>query len=178
MGNAQKIKINYHTKVAYETASSLPCPRSTIDVYALGVNLQYCVRAKYLEIADYMNNNDHLSEQIARQLTIKSEIGKLSVYNLNIQLTKFYDQGGPIMEDPVTSEMAKEIQPFFRRIMGLFLQSLDETASRLLTKQIGAEEMTSAVKQQIIETYNTLGKMFTVEEIERAFGELAEIIQA
>jgi len=178
MRTAQEIKINYHTKAAYEMASSLPCPRSANDVYALGVSLQYCIRAKYLEIANLMNNKTYLTDQAAQQLKIKSQIEKLSIYKLNMQLNKFYEQGGPIMEDPITQEMAREIQPFFSRITGRFLQSLDETASRLLTKQISAGEMTSEVRQQITETYNTLGKMFTAEEIESVFAELAEIIQS
>ena len=178
MRTAQEIKINYHTKAAYEMASSLPCPQSVNDVYNLGISLQYCIRAKYLEIAELMNDKTYLTDQAAQQLTIKSKINKLAAFRLNVQLNRFYELGGPIMEDPVSKEMAKQIQPFFSRIMSRFLQSLDETASRFLTKQISAENMTTEFKQQITEVYMTMGKMFQAEEINSAFDELIEVAQA
>ncbi len=177
MRTAQEIKINYHTKAAYEMASSLPCPQSVNDVYNLGISLQYCIRAKYLEIAELMNDKAYLIDQGAQQLIIKSKIEKLAAYKLNIQLNKFYEQGGPIMEEPVTKEMVKQIQPFFNRIVSRFLQSLDETSSRFLTKELSVEKMTAEVKKQIAETYTTLGKMFPDNEIESAFAELNELLQ-
>jgi hypothetical protein len=177
MRTAKEIKINYHTKAAYEMASSNPCPQSVNDVYNLGISLQYCVRAKYLEVAELMNDKTYLTDQAAQQLIIKSKIEKLAAYKLNIQLNKFYNQGGPIIEEPVTKETVKQIQPFFNRIVSRFLQSLDENTSRLLTKEISAEKMNVEVKQQLAETYTTLGKMFPVAEIERAFAELIEFIQ-
>ncbi len=178
MRTAQEIKINYHTKAAYEMASSLPCPRSANDVYNLGVSLQYCIRAKYLEIAELMNDKTYLTDQAAQQVIIKSKISKLAAFRLNVQLNKFYELGGPIMEDPVSKEMAKQIQPFFNRIMSRFLQSLDESASQFLTKQMSVETMTTEIKQQLKEVYTTMGKMFPAEEINSAFDELIEVIEA
>ncbi|HRW12550.1 MAG TPA: hypothetical protein P5549_05450 [Syntrophomonas sp.] len=178
MGTAKAIKINYHTKAAYEMASSLPCPRSAHEVYNVGVSLQYCIRAKYLEIAELLNDKTYLTDQAAQQLVIKSKIAKLAAFRLNVQLNKFYELGGPIMEDPVSKEMAKDIQPFFKRIMSRFLQSLDESSSRLLTKQISTEEMTAEVKQQITDVYTVMEKLFPVDEITSAFDELIEVLEA
>ncbi len=176
MKTAQTIKINYYTKAAYEQASSLPCPRSVNDVYNLGVSLQYCVRAKYLEMADLMNEKAYLTAQAAHQLKNKSKIEKLAAYNLNVQLSKFYAEGGPIMEGPVTNETAAQIQPFFGRNMSRFLQTLDELSSQMLTKRMSEQEMAAAIDQQMIETLEAMKKMFQDEEMELAFAELIEMI--
>lgn len=123
MTTAENIKINYYTKAAYEQASSFPCPRSASDVYNLGISMQYCVRAKLLEIAALTNDNTCLNEQASQQLTIKAEIEKLAAFDLDVRLGKFYAMGGPVMEDPVTKEMAQQAQPFFSRITSRFLET-------------------------------------------------------
>ena len=176
MKTAQTIKINYYTKAAYEAASSLPCPRSVSDVYNLGVSLHYCVRAKYIEIADLMNEKAYLTDQAAQQLQNKFTIEKLAAYNLNVQLGKFYAEGGPIMEDPVTNETAAQIQPFFSRNMSRFLQTLDELSGQVLTKRMSGQEMTAAVDQQMAESLAAMKKMFQDEEIQMAFADLIEMI--
>jgi hypothetical protein len=176
MRTAKEIKINYHTKAAYELASSLPCPKSANDVYSLGVSLQYCIRAKYLELAGQNIGKDFLIDQAAQQLAIKNKMEELAAFKLNVLLGKFYDQGGPIIEDPVSKQMVKEIQPFFNRIISLFLQSLDEITYQAVTQNMGVQEMVSEVIRQINETYNALGKMFPVKEIEGAFADLLDII--
>ncbi|HWQ77089.1 MAG TPA: hypothetical protein VN441_17410 [Syntrophomonas sp.] len=178
MKTAQKIKINYHTKAAYEMADSLPCPRSTNDVYTLGVSLQYCIRSKYLEISELLQSRNYFTEQAANQLPVKSKIENLAAYKLNVQLNNFYNQGGPVIDEPVTPEMARKIQPFYNRIMSRFLQSLDEIASRVLTRQISAEQMITEVNEQVIDVYSSLGRLYQVKEIENAFADLVEIIQS
>lgn len=180
MNTAKEIKINYHTKAAYELASSLPCPRSANDVYFLGVSLQYCIRAKYLELDGLKSSIDKnfVVAQAARHLTIKTEIEKLAKYNLNVLLKKFYDQGGPIMEDPVSEEMVKDIQPFFDRIRSSFLQSLDEITQQTATGKLSVEDMEAEVNRQITEMYNALSRMFQPQEIREAFADLIEIRQS
>ncbi len=178
MRTAKEIKINYQTKAAYEMASSLPCPQSANDVYSLGVSLQYCIRAKYLELAGQSIDNSFLIDQAAQQLAIKNKIEELAAFKLNVILGKFYDQGGPIMENPVSKPMVRQIQPFFNRIMSRFLQSLDEITYQAVAENSSAEAMVSAINQQITETYEALGKMFPVKEIESAFADLLDIMQA
>jgi hypothetical protein len=181
MNTAKKIKINYYTKAAYELASSTPCPRSANDVYSMGVSLQYCIRAKYLEIDGLRRSimgQNFLVDQAKRQLAIKTEIEKQANYNLNVLLQKFYDQGGPIMEDPVSEEMVKNVRPFFNRIRSSFLQSLDETAHQTAIGKLSVEEMVTDVNRQITEMYNALGRMFPVAEVTGAFTDLIEIRQS
>lgn len=170
-------KINYHTKAAYELANSHPCPRSARDVYSLGVSFQYCIRAKYKEIDSLKQDIDKtcLADLAAKQLTIKTEIEKQAKYNLNMLLQKFYDEGGPIMEDLVTEEMAKNIQPFFNRITNNFLKSLDEIVDQTAICKLSVREMDAEINHRIIELYSTLGRMFQVTEIENAFADLIKI---
>lgn len=177
MITAKKIKINYHTKAAYELASSLPCPKSANDVYSLGVSLQYCIRVKYIELAGHSIDKDFLMDQAAQQLAIKKKIEELATFKLNVLLEKFYDQGGPIMEDPVSKQMVREIQPFFNRIMSRFLQALDEITCQAVIKNSSVKEMVFEVNCQITETYSALGRMFPVKEIESAFADLLDTIQ-
>ncbi len=176
MTTAENIKINYYTKAAYEQASSFPCPRSASDVYNLGISMQYCVRAKLLEIAALTNDNTCLNEQASQQLTIKAEIEKLAAFDLDVRLGKFYAMGGPVMEDPVTKEMAQQAQPFFSRITSRFLETLDETASQFLTKKIAAQEIPAAVNKQMTQAYSGMSSMFAEAEMKNAFTDLIEII--
>lgn len=180
MNTARKIKINYHTKAAYELASSQPCPRSVNDVYALGVNLQYCIRAKYNELNELLpgRGNMLLTQQAARQLTIKTEIEKQAKYKLNIILGEFYEHGGPIMEDPVSKQMAKDIQPFFNRHISNFLIRLDELTRQAEHGKMKAEEMTTAVEKQLKDTYAAMAEMFRNADMESAFTDLLEIRQS
>lgn len=173
------IKINYYTKAAYELANSHPCPRSASDVYSLGVSFQYCIEAKYNEIDSLKRNIDKtcLADLAAKQLAIKTGIEKQAKYNLNMLLQKFYDDGGPIMEDLVTEEMAKNIQPFFNRITINFLKSLDETVNQTAIGNLSVREMDAEINHQIIELYSTLGRMFQVTEVENAFTDLIKIRQ-
>lgn len=180
MNTAKEIKINYHTKAAYELANSHPCPRSASDVYSLGVSLQYCIRAKYIEIDSLKRSIDKtfLVDLAAKQLAIKTEIEKQAKYNLNILLQKFYNDGGQIMEDPVSTQMVKDIQPFFNRITSNFLQSLDETAHQTAMGKLSVKEMETEVNHRLTELYNALGRMFQATEIESVFTDLIEIRQS
>lgn len=176
MTTAENIKINYYTKAAYEQASSFPCPRSASDVYNLGISMQYCVRAKLLEIAALTNDNTCLNEQASQQLTIKAEIEKLAAFDLDVRLGKFYAMGGPVMEDPVTREMAQQAQPFFSRITSRFLETLNETASQVLTKKINPQEIPAVVGEQMTSAYMAMGRMFAEPEMKNAFTELMEAV--
>jgi len=169
---------NNCSQTAYELTSSLSCPQSVYDVYNLGVSLHYCIRIKYLELEAICIDKTLLIDQTWQQLAIKNKIEKLATFKLNVQLEKFYDKGGPFMEDPVSKQMVKEIQPFFHRIMNRFFQSLDEITNQVATEELSVEQMVDEVKNQTIETYNAMGKLFQVKEIESAFSDLIRIIQS
>lgn len=180
MNTAKKIKINYHTKAAYEVAISQPCPRSVQDVYALGVNLQYCIRAKYKELNDLLpgRDNDFLLHEEIRQLSIKAEIEKQAKYKLNALLGEFYEHGGPIMEEPVSQQMAKDMQPFFNRHVSNFLRRLDELSRQAAQGQMEAEDMAAAVEKQLKDSYTALAEMFRNVEMASAFADLMDIRQS
>jgi hypothetical protein len=166
------------SKTAYQLTSSLSCPQSAYDVYNLGISLHYCIRIKYLELEGVCTDKAFLVDQSWQQLTIKNKIEKLAAFKLNVQLEKFYDEGGPFMEDPVSKQTVKEIQPFFNRIMNLFFQSLDEITHQASTGELSVEEMADEVKDQTIETYDTMGRLFQAKEIENAFADLIRIVQS
>jgi len=180
MNTAKKIKINYHTKAAYELASSQPCPCSVNDVYALGVNLQYCIRAKYNELNGLLpgRDNSYLSQQAAIQLNIKTEIEKQAKYKLNVLLGEFYEHGGPIMEDPISKQMAKDMQPFFNRHVSNLLSRLDELTRQAEQGRLKTEELTAPVEKQLTDTYTAMAVMFRNAEMESAFNDLIEIRQS
>lgn len=170
-------EINYRTKAAYELVNSIPVPRSVDDVYSIGSNLQYCIRAKYSELADVSGKNmkAQFTDLAVRQLKIKKEIDKAANYNLNTLLHYFYQNGGPIMEDPVNETMAKDLRPFFTRLTGNFLTSLDQVADDAYMGKMSAAEMETAVNNSISSLYGTAAQLFPVDVMQKAFLELAEI---
>lgn len=170
-------KINYRTQAAYELAKSVPCPRRVNDVYSMGANLQYCIRAKYLEIAD-LNQPDTralCTKLVSKQMDIKKEIEKAGKRQLNILIQYFYDKGGPIIEDPVSEQLVKDINPFFNRLMSNFLNSLDEVTDKVVQGEMSVAEMETQVDHDIINMFSALGNLFAVDEMRNAFHELVEI---
>jgi O-phosphoseryl-tRNA(Cys) synthetase len=170
-------EINYRTQAAYELAKSIPCPRCTSDVYSLGVSLQYCIRAKYMEIADssHMAFKTVCADQVVKQMNIKKEIEKVGNQKLNLLIQYFYEHGGPIMEDPVSEQIVKEIKPFFNRLMRNYINSLDEVAEKALRGKIGASELVTTINHDIINMYSAMGNLFMVDEMREAFNDLIDI---
>ncbi len=80
------------------------------------------------------------------------------------------------MEDPVTEEAAQQTQPFFSRITNRFLETLNETASQVLTKKINPREIPAAVGEQMTSAYMAMGRMFAEPEMKNAFTELMEVV--
>jgi len=170
-------KINYRTLAAYELAKSVPCPRRVNDVYSLGANLQYSIRAKYLEIADLDQENTRVTctKLALKQMEIKKAIEKAGKHQLNLLIQYFYEHGGPVIEDPVSEQMVKDINPFFNRLMDNFLKSLDEAADRTARGEMSVSEMETDVNHNIINMFSALGNLFMVDEMRNAFHELVEI---
>lgn len=173
-------QINYRTKAAYEVVTSVSCPRNVNDVYSLGVSLQYCIRAKYIELED-LNRNAAKSlcfNLAKKQLDIKKEIEKTAHHKLNSVIQYFYDHGGPIIENPISEQMVKEVQPFCNRIMGIFLKSLDDAADLTLNGKMSVEQFDATVNKTLYEMYGALGRLLQVDEIQQAFNDLIDIIQS
>lgn len=170
-------KINYRTQAAYELAKSVPCPRRVNDVYFLGASLQYCIRAKYLEIAELNQKGTRVAcgKLVTRRMDLKKAIEKAGKHQLNLLIQYFYEHGGPIIEDPVSEKMVKDINPFYNRLMNNFLDSLDEVTDRVSRGEMNLSEMETSINQDIINMFSALGNLFTVEEMRDAFHELIKI---
>lgn len=149
-------------------------PRSVNEVYSLGMSLQNYLEESYLAL-DAMNKaykNLALGEQNANE-----EIRRLANANLNQLLTYFYNNGGQIIEDQaaVSEQTAKEIRPFFNRIVINFLDQLDIVVSVAAQGNISSEELKELINNNIIKLYTTMTFLFPVEEIQTAFAKLINI---
>jgi hypothetical protein len=170
-------KINYRTQAANELAESTPCPRTVNDVYSLGVNLQYCIGARYREIAE-LNQKETRSDCIRlaeKQMEIKKRIDKAAGHQLNILIQYFYEHGGPVIEDPVSEDTVKEISPFYNRLMENFLESLDEVTEKVRCGEMSIGEMETTINRELISMFGALGNLFVVNEMRKAFHDLVEI---
>ncbi len=166
-----------YSQAADKFTRTVPCPRSMNDVYSLAVSLQYCIGDTFLELAELnQGSQKDLYTQLAlKQLDAKAEIEKLANANLNRLLSFFYNNGGPIIEPPVTNEQARDIQPFFNRIMYNFYDQLDsivELTSNDSKSEIDLEKLTNTY---IVNMYSTMSKLFRADEIITAFDELIRI---
>lgn len=171
------LKINYRIQAANELAQSTPCPRSVNDVYNLGVNLQYCIGTRYRELAD-LNQNETRSACIRlaeKQMEIKKRIDKAASHHLNILIQYFYEHGGPVIEDPISEDMVKEINPFYNRLMTNFLESLDEVTEKVRCEEMSIGDMENTINRELISMYGALGNLFGVSEMRKAFHDLVEI---
>lgn len=166
-----------NTRVADKIARTIPCPRSMNDVYSLGVSLQYSIGETFLEIAELnQGNKRNLFTQLAlKQLDAKAEIENLANANLNRLLAFFYNNGGPVIEPPVTNEQVKEIQPFFNRIMSNFYNQLDDSVQLTSKGSMNVEELDKVINNVLIDMYSTMRKLYQADEIVTAFDELIRI---
>ncbi|MEN6463337.1 MAG: hypothetical protein ABFC94_18455 [Syntrophomonas sp.] len=168
---------NYRTKVNEEIANPVVCPRCVDEIYSLGVSLQNYIGSIYLELT-VLNKGPkkNLYTNLAlNQLVVKKEIEKLANDNLNRLLAYFYDNGGPIMEVPVSEKLAKEIQPFFNRIVNSFLNQVDFLVNRTSKGEMSANDLNIEINNHIISMYTAMGKLFQVDEMQNAFNELINV---
>ena len=89
------------------------CPRSADEAYSMGVKMQGFIGGIMAENISEAGSREE-REAVKRQLAIKNRIRQLADFNLNQLLDYFYNNGGPVIEPPVSEHTAKDIQPFFR----------------------------------------------------------------
>lgn len=149
------------------------CPRSVDEVYSLGIKLQYYVGGLYLEMIDSWQGNTKkfYQEQTMRQLAVKNDIQSLANENLNQLLAYFYDNGGPIIEPPVSEQAAREIQPFFNRIASSAMDQITRI------KEEGNDAgIVKKIDDTVADMYSAMARLFnTVQEVSEAFSNLAEL---
>lgn len=156
------------------------CPRWVDDVYALGISLQSYISEIYFELESLSEGKQKiLYRNLAlSQLVAKEEIRKLADYNLNQLLAYFYNNGGPIIEPPVSEKMGHDIQPFFSRIASNFLDELDVIVKLAVKGTIDASQLDNALDNYLNAMYMTMGKLFPVPALEKAFTNMVEARQA
>jgi hypothetical protein len=147
-------------------------PRSVDEVYSLGISLQNYLGETYLTAMNKAYDNLALGEQNANE-----EIRRLVNTNLNQLLTYFYNNGGLFIETPapVSEQTAKEIRPFFNRIIINFLDQLDIVVSVAAKGNISSEELKELINNNVIKLYTTMTILFPVKEIQTAFTKLINI---
>ncbi len=172
MLNSNKRKKEPSSALTTEPKYSFSCPHTTEDVYSIGIKLQYLIGDMYL---DYENGSDKatrivLKELALKQLNKKNEIQKLADMDLNNKLTYFYENGGPIIEPPVSEKRAKEINGFFNRIAENYLKNIEVQISK--ANESNVQELEGNVNQIIVRMLTDLANLYIENEIRMAFKEL------
>lgn len=168
------------TRSTTEVVTLGHCPCSVDEVYSLGVSLQYCIGDIYLQLETMCRGDQKIKYKnlALLQLDIKEEIEKLANENLNKLWLYFYNNGGPVIQSPVSEKMAREIQPFFNRIASNFLNQVNVLVSLAAKRNMNASELESAINNNVIDMYTTMAMLFRVDEIQDAFDQLINVRRA
>lgn len=174
--NESQVADNPGTKFAAESQFDFElCPRSVDEVYSMGIRLQYFIGGLYLEMADFQQGSfkKFYKEQVVKQLANKKEIQSLADNNLNCLLAYFYENGGPIIEPPVSEQIAREIQPFFNRIAA---NAMKRVNSIRVEAEYNGEDIVRVIDSTLADMYTAMSKLFNKDkEVSKAFINLAEI---
>ncbi len=163
-------------QIVCEFKNTVPCPRYMHDVYSLGFNLQYYIGDIHLQLAN-LNHGDIRQEfklLSVKQLEVKEKIEDMSRDRLNEMLAIFYNNGGQIIDPTVSEREAKEIQPFFNRLLDSFFQRL-EYSIILANNGLSADKLESLINAGIMEMYTNMSKLYRDEEIINAFNQLINL---
>jgi len=160
--------------ISNEPAHIFSCPRTTEEVYSIGIKLQYLIGDLYLKYADKCNkaSKEKLKMMALRQLDKKTEIQRLANIDLNEKLTYFYNNGGQVIEPPVSEKRAKEINGFFNRIAGNYLIKIEELISQAHESDEKINELDSDVSKIEVRMLTDLANLYYEQEIRMAFKEI------
>ncbi|KUG03996.1 hypothetical protein ASZ90_018585 [hydrocarbon metagenome] len=168
---------NYTYKVVDNETKTIPCPRNMNDVYSIGTNLQYYIGDIYLHLAELSQRDlkPQYKKMAIVELEIKQQIQEVNNARLNELLGYFYNNGGAVIEPPLTYMQSKEIQPFFTRIIDTFTSRVEDSFVLAADGSISPGRLESMINYDIIEMYTNLSKLFPVDEISKAFRQLIVI---
>lgn len=163
--------------VANEQSPTFTCPRTTEEVYTMGVKLQYMIGDLYLNYADKDKVTKNILMGMAmKQLDKKAEVQELANIDLNKKLNFFYNNGGPILEPPVDEKKAKEINGFFNRIAENYLMKIDDLIHRTTEEdQGGFDVLETEVNKIIVRMLTDLANLYHEKEIRMAFKNLINL---
>ncbi len=172
-GSSTINKPDYSTKSA-ELLNPMSCPRSVEEAYSLGISLQYYIGDIYLTLAGSITGHKKIFNDIAiAQLDTKNKLQKLANTALNEKLAYFYNNGGCIIEPPVSEIQAKEINGFFNRIVANCLNQIDVIVTMATEGSTPPKELESEINNIIIRMYTSLGKLYQAADIKCAFEAMA-----
>lgn len=174
-----KVKVNpdsIRMPQSRSKAASVVCPRSVEDVYSLGISLQNYISSLYLELSEMNKGNKKtFANQVVTQIVIKKEIEKLAKDNLNELLAYFYENGGPIIEPPLSEQAAQELQPNINRIVNGFLNQVDLILDKASQSDMNASDLDNEINRQIIIMFTAMIKLIKNDAMQNAFGELISL---
>lgn len=166
-------RADYSTKSA-ELLNPLAFPCSVEDVYSLGISLQYFMGDIYLNLAASSKGQKTIFKNMAMaQLDVKNELQKQVNADLNEKLAYFYNNGGGIIEPPVSEHQAKELNGFFNRIVANYLNQIDVIVTLTAEGSITPSELETEMNNIIIHMYTSLAKLYKADEIKCAFEAMA-----
>jgi hypothetical protein len=158
-------------------SQTISCPRYMNDVYTLGIDLQYYIGDIYLQMAEISRGDirSQYKKMAVSELEIKEKIEKINNARLNELLTQFYNNGGQIIEAPLTSDQAKELQPFFNRLLDTYFKRLESLLVLAAEGSITPERLDRMINFDTLEMYGSVSKLFKVDEIVQGFNNLISI---
>jgi hypothetical protein len=170
--NPESIRMpKYHTR-----AAQVACPRSVEDVYSLGISLQNYISSLYLELSESKTKSKKsFTRLMVKQVMIKKEIEKRAKDNLNQLLTYFYENGGPIIEPPLSEETASDLQPYINFIVNDFLNHLHTILDQAADENVSASDIDDQVDRQIIMMFRAMGKLVKNDKMQNAFDEIINL---
>jgi hypothetical protein len=118
---------------------------------------------------------DSLKALAIKQLDRKAEIQKLANLNLNEKLAYFYNNGGPIIEPPVSVRQAKEINGFFNRIVANYLNQMDVIINKATKVHDSLNELEVEINKIIIRMLTDLANLYQDDDIRLAFKEMISL---
>lgn len=170
-------KRDYSTKSA-ELIDPMAFPRSVEEIYTMGISLQYYIGDIYLRLAA-MNKGtqkNRYNEIAVAQLKVKNEIQKLANAHLNEKLNYFYNNGGPVIEAPISEREAKELNGFFNRIVANYLNQMDVIVTMTAEGSMSSSDLESEINNIIIRMFVSLSNLYQLDDLKQAFHNMASVI--
>lgn len=157
--------------------NKMDCPRSAEEVFSTGIKLQYLIGDMYLAAADASRGElkGKLNALAMKQLDKKTEIQKLANLHLNEKLTYFYNNGGPIIEAPVSERQAREVNGFYNRIIDNYIHQMELVLRSVITDTESFPKLEERINEIEIRMLTDLANLYHQNEIRMAFKDLINL---
>jgi hypothetical protein len=177
MNEAVEAEFLRKNSVMGKSDSLLTCPCRLDEVYSFGVSLHHRIGEIYSELAAVNQGAAKMlyTSMALRELYGNKEMEEIIKTNINNLLFYFYDNGGPVIENPVSEQLVSEVKSFYKRIMISFWEQVDIVVDMTFRGKMNANELEIAINNCIIFLYTAMGKLFQDEEIKKAINDLIDI---